>query len=105
MNVARPTPVGIYPQGATPEGVHDLAGNVSEWTRSLWGTQPESPDFRYPYDAGDGREDLEAGENVRRVLRGAGFRSNPEYVRSAYRQRHNPVGRGRVMGFRVVVRP
>ncbi|MBA2593049.1 MAG: SUMF1/EgtB/PvdO family nonheme iron enzyme [Gammaproteobacteria bacterium] len=33
MNVGHPTPVGVYPQGATPEGVHDLAGNVSEWTQ------------------------------------------------------------------------
>lgn len=26
-----PGPVGIHPFGATPEGVHDLAGNVAEW--------------------------------------------------------------------------
>ncbi len=52
-------PVGRHPDGATPEGVFDLAGNEAEWTSSL---------FRpYPYDAEDGREDLEAsGERVTR---------------------------------------
>ena len=27
-------PVGSFPEGATPEGIQDLEGNVSEWTRS-----------------------------------------------------------------------
>src|ERR1035441_3049997 len=28
------TPVGLYPCGATSEGVEDMAGNVWEWTES-----------------------------------------------------------------------
>jgi formylglycine-generating enzyme required for sulfatase activity len=52
-------PVGSRPSGATPAGVHDLAGNVAEWTSSLY--RP------YPYDAADGREDPAArGERVTR---------------------------------------
>jgi len=52
-------PVGSHPEGATPEGVFDLAGNVAEWTSSL---------FRpYPYDPSDGRENPDAdGERVTR---------------------------------------
>lgn len=52
-------PVGSHPKGATPRGVHDLAGNEAEWTSSL---------FRpYPYDPEDGREDPRAaGERVTR---------------------------------------
>jgi hypothetical protein len=33
-NVGRTTPVASYPEGATPEGVYDMAGNVWEWTDS-----------------------------------------------------------------------
>jgi hypothetical protein len=29
--IEHPTPVGIYSLGATPEGIHDMAGNVWEW--------------------------------------------------------------------------
>ena len=29
-------PVGIYPEGASPYGVMDMAGNVWEWTESLY---------------------------------------------------------------------
>ena len=28
----RPTPVGMFLSDCTPEGVYDMAGNVSEWT-------------------------------------------------------------------------
>jgi formylglycine-generating enzyme required for sulfatase activity len=30
------TPVGLFPRGATPTGIHDLAGNVWEWTANWY---------------------------------------------------------------------
>ena len=104
-NVGHPTSVGVYPEDATAEGVHNIAGNVWEWTGSLWGTKRAAPDFRYPYVAHDGREDLGAGQHVLRVLRGGDYYVRPWYVRCSYRNRDFPVNRSGLIGFRVVVCP
>ena len=70
--------VGCFPDGASPYGILDLSGNVWEWTRSLWGRDFDKPEYRYPYQPNDGREDLNASNDVRRVLRGGGFFSQSE---------------------------
>ena len=99
------TSVHAYPQGASPYGVLDMAGNVWEWTRSLWGKSQERPDYRYPYRPTDGRENLDAGREVARVLRGGAFRGRHRGVRCAYRGGYGPRYRASYVGFRVVVRP
>jgi formylglycine-generating enzyme required for sulfatase activity len=97
--------VGCFPGGVSPYGVQDLSGNVWEWTRSLWGEDLFEPEFKYPYNPGDGREDLKAGDDVRRVLRGGSFLNSQRGVRCASRSRDNPDGGYDVIGFRVVVAP
>jgi formylglycine-generating enzyme required for sulfatase activity len=105
-NVKDTTSVGQYsPQGDSPYGCMDMAGNVWEWTRSLWGTDWEKPDFKYPYDPEDGREVLEAGDDILRVLRGGAFRGIERGVRCAFRDWDVPFGRDWYGGFRVVVAP
>jgi formylglycine-generating enzyme required for sulfatase activity len=91
------TPVGIFLDGASPYGVLDLAGNVWEWTRSLY--------EGYPYDPDDGRENLEAGDEPRRVVRGGAFVLTVDGVRCASRDGYDPGYRSRGYGFRVVVSP
>jgi formylglycine-generating enzyme required for sulfatase activity len=92
------TPVGQYsPQGDSPYGCVDMAGNVWEWTQSLY--------RKYPYDSGDGREKLEGWRRGLRVLRGDAFGDAARYVRCAYRFRRHPSFHVRYSGFRVVASP
>jgi formylglycine-generating enzyme required for sulfatase activity len=103
--VRHTTPVYAYAQGASPDGVLDMAGNVWEWTRSLWGTDIFKPAFAYPYDPTDGRENLDAGDDVRRVVRGGSFDVARDDSRCSVRFRSHPRARLVVSGFRVVVSP
>jgi formylglycine-generating enzyme required for sulfatase activity len=99
------TPVGVFQNGASPYGCLDMAGNVWEWTRSLWGKDLAKPDFAYPYDPGDRkREDLNAGNDVLRVVRGGAWSGNRIDARCVYRLRNHPGNRGHHIGFRVVLR-
>lgn len=70
FNNGRTTPVGQYPGGASPYGLFDMAGNVQEWTNSLYEA--------YPYDANDGREKLVSSNN--RTLRGGSWDSDGDYI-------------------------
>jgi eukaryotic-like serine/threonine-protein kinase len=89
-DVGDTTEVGNYPDGASIYGVLDMAGNVWEWTGTLY--KP------YPYEAEDGREDLSSPEA--RVLRGGAWNSNGNFIRSAARIRSNPTNSTDYYGFR-----
>ena len=85
------SPVGVYPHGATPDGLHDLAGNVYEWTATLY--RP------YRYDPADGREDPLA--DGLRVYRGGSWYVGRTNVRCAYRYWSDPGDRFLDLGYRL----
>jgi len=99
------TPVGAYPQGASLYGLLDVAGNVWEWTRSLWGEHSVKPSFHYPYDIADGRENPYAAGRVWRVLRGGSWRNPQSNARCASRRRSRPDFRNFIFGFRAAASP
>jgi formylglycine-generating enzyme required for sulfatase activity len=82
-----------------------MAGNVWEWTRSLWGKDWEEPEFKYPYDPSDGREDDNAAAEILRVLRGGSWDFDRSRARCSSRYRRAPHYRPVLGGFRVAVSP
>ncbi|MET8425166.1 ergothioneine biosynthesis protein EgtB [Nocardia sp. NPDC004860] len=90
-----PADVGAYPAGASPVGVHQLIGDVWEWTASGFEAYPG---FRaFPY-----REYSEVffGGDYR-VLRGGSFGADQVASRGTFRNWDHPIRRQIFAGFRL----
>jgi len=85
------TEVGRYRPNAW--GLHDMHGNVWEWTRSEY--EP------YPYRPDDGRNGIRA--YGRKTARGGSWRDRPKYCRSAVRLSYPAWQKVYNVGFRIVV--
>jgi formylglycine-generating enzyme required for sulfatase activity len=88
--LGRTSAVGIFADGATPDGIYDLTGNVWEWQGTTWDN-----DWRKVKAAPEGE--------VPRGLRGGSWAGNHE-VDLGSRGRGYPDLRDDFVGFRVVVR-
>jgi hypothetical protein len=87
----RTSAVGMYPRGATQQGVLDMAGNILEWCLNTY-NRPESPEPRY----------IDDSPNVQRVLRGGSwFNYGPEELLVVYRHKFHADERGTIIGFRL----
>lgn len=78
-NVGTTTPVGRYPEGATPQGLLDMAGNGWEWMGNYGDMDKNRP-----------------------ALRGGSWYVHSDYLRCASRSYLVPGGRYYHVGFRVV---
>lgn len=85
------TAVGAHPEGASPYGALDMAGNVWEWTASPY----------LPYEgAPEGSVEASADHMV---IRGGGWTStSPFLLRAAMRDPRRRLFRSAVLGFRTV---
>jgi gamma-glutamyl hercynylcysteine S-oxide synthase len=89
-----PAPVGAYPKGASPLGVHQLIGDVWEWTSSHFTGYPGFTAF--PYD-----EYSSVFFNGRyQVLRGGSFGTDAVACRGTFRNWDFPIRRQIFAGFR-----
>ena len=88
-------PAGSYPDGASLYGVLDMAGNLREWTSSLY--------LPYPYRSNDGREDLTV--DGFRVVRGGHWDGTADFGLSAYRFEDQPDYHSSCVGFRCASSP
>ena len=89
---AGPAPVGSYT--ANGFGLHDVLGNVWEWTADCW-----NEDYDDAPRVGGARED---GECEVRVMRGGSWRNDPAKLRAAYRTGSSVSFLNNNLGFRVV---
>ena len=84
-------PVGSFPANAF--GLHDMHGNVWEWTQDCY---RESYETASPTGAAATDPDCSS-----RVVRGGGWNDRPKYLRSAIRYGDPPAYRSFYVGFRV----
>jgi hypothetical protein len=85
-NVGATTPVGRYPEGATPHGLMDMAGNVEEWMENRI-QEYIFQEYIYGYF---------------RAIRGGSWYGDVFSLRCAKSSGIDPVGGGVDWGFRVV---
>jgi formylglycine-generating enzyme required for sulfatase activity len=79
---AGPVEIGKFPNGISPYGVHDMAGNISEWVYDWYIPYEKQPTFIHNPKGAD--------SGTMKVHRGGSWSVSAIFARSAYRARENP---------------
>ena len=91
------SPVGAFPDGASPYGVLDMAGNVWEWTRSYY-----DPKF---YERMSAKNPVGPPVRPLGVIRGGSWRFSLWEIRCTNRTKAQTTDRKKDTGFRCVLEP
>ena len=92
-HLRRTTPIGVFVQGDSPDGLTDLAGNVWQWTTSAYTERLEASALIAAAPEG----------LARRVVRGGSWYNSTDDCRPSYRNGGAPVIRDDNLGFRLVL--
>jgi formylglycine-generating enzyme required for sulfatase activity len=91
-------PVGSFPEGATPLGLLDMAGNVAEWVADVLRYDADGLPVGYSAEPEADPKPVVAGGGTH-VIRGGSYADAPMWLRSAARDTTS-LARSALVGFR-----
>jgi len=91
-----------YPEGVSPYGAYDMAGNAAEWVSGQYAAYPRQPTDVLPKGIPDRKEMF---KEDRSVYRGGSWNTFPKFLRCSNRESAPPGKRWVYVGFRCAMDP
>lgn len=98
-----PMAIMQYPEGRSPYGLYDMAGNVAEWVDSWFAPYPRAESDELDEDISNHKPMY--GKKKYRVYRGGSWNNYGKYLRCANREKDKPTARWSTIGFRCAMDP